>query len=50
MDAKLYGERLEDRVKFIETDMEDTYDLEGRCDDIESKHWIPRKICREETT
>ena len=26
-DTKLYVEQLEDRVKFIETSMEDTYDL-----------------------
>ena len=37
-DTKLYVELLEDRVKFIETNMEDTYDLERRCDDMENKH------------
>ena len=37
-DIKLYVEQLEDRVKFVETNMEDTYDLERRCDDMENKH------------
>ena len=39
-DTKLYVEQLEDPVKFIETSMEDTYDLESRCacDDMENKH------------
>ena len=37
-DTKLYVEQLEDQVKFIETSMEDTYDLERRCDDMENKH------------
>ena len=37
-DTKLYAEQLEDRVKFIETNMEDTYDLERRCDGMENKH------------
>ena len=37
-DTKLYVEQLEDRVKFIETNMEDTYDLERRCYNMENKH------------
>ena len=37
-DTELYVKQLEDRVKFIETNMEDTYDLERRCDDIQNKH------------
>ena len=37
-DTKLYVEQLEDRVKFTETSMKDTYDLERRCDDMENKH------------
>ena len=45
-DTKLYVEQLEDRVKFIEPNMEDTYDLERRCDDMENKHEYLENMAR----
>ena len=46
-DTKLYVEQLEDQVKFIETNIEDTYDLERRCDDIENKHECLENMSRQ---
>ena len=45
-DTELHAEQLEDRVKFIETNMEDTYDLERRCDYMENKHGYLENMSR----
>ena len=37
-DTKAKYEHLEDRLKFAESNMEDCYNLEKRCDDLEDKH------------
>ena len=37
-DTKAKYEHLEDRLKFVESNMEDCYNLEKRCDDLEDKH------------
>ena len=35
---KIPNEHLDDRLKFVESNMEDCYNLEKRCDDLEDKH------------
>ena len=37
-DTKAKCEHLDDRLKFVESNMEDYYNLEKRCDDLEDKH------------
>ena len=49
-DTKLYVEHLEDRVRFIETNLEDTYDMERRCDDMENKHEYLENMSRRNNT
>ena len=37
-DTKAKYEHLDDRLKFVESNMEGCYNLEKRCDDLEDKH------------
>ena len=37
-DTKAKYEHLDDRLKFVESNMEDCYNLEKQCDDLEDKH------------